>query len=131
MQPLHSFYYVPVVPGCLFNFFSISNSPLPRDCTSSIQPLQLLQPLFVQSLDPNSGLGVKALGGCSHRAVPRKTRSRILPKLIRVYVIGKPQTSDKWADKLVNSQLAKFYAQENEESQNIKQHLMRRRGLSL
>ena len=38
---------------------------------------------------------------------------------------------DKWAKKLVNSQLALFYAQENEQSQNIEQQQTRRRGLSL
>ena len=38
---------------------------------------------------------------------------------------------DKWAKKLVNSQLAKFYAQENNQSQNIEQQQTRRRGLSL
>ncbi len=38
---------------------------------------------------------------------------------------------DKWAKKLVNSQLAKFYAQSNDQSQNIEQQQTRRRGLSL
>ncbi len=38
---------------------------------------------------------------------------------------------DKWAKKLVNSQLAKFYAQENNQSQNIEQQQTRRRGLHL
>ena len=38
---------------------------------------------------------------------------------------------DKWAKKLVNSQLAKFYAKENNFSQNIEQQQTRRRGLHL
>ena len=38
---------------------------------------------------------------------------------------------DKWAKKIVNSQMSKFYAQENDQSQNIEQQQTRRRGLSL
>ena len=38
---------------------------------------------------------------------------------------------DKWAKKLVNSQLAKFYAQENSQSQNIEKQQTKRRGLHL
>ena len=38
---------------------------------------------------------------------------------------------DKWAKKLVNSQLAKFYAKENNQSQNIEQQQTKRRGLHL
>ena len=38
---------------------------------------------------------------------------------------------DKWAEKIVNSQLAKFYAKENDFSQNLEQEQTRRRGLSL
>ena len=35
---------------------------------------------------------------------------------------------DKWAYKIVNSQMSKFYAQENNSSQNIEQQQTRRRG---
>ena len=38
---------------------------------------------------------------------------------------------DKWSKKLVNSQLAKFYAQENNQSQNIEKQQIRRKGLHL
>ena len=38
---------------------------------------------------------------------------------------------DKWAEKIVNSQLIKFYAKENEQSQNIEQQQTRHRGLHL
>ena len=38
---------------------------------------------------------------------------------------------DKWAKKIVNSQMAKFYAQKNDQSQNLQQEQTRRRGLSL
>ncbi len=38
---------------------------------------------------------------------------------------------DKWAKKIVNSQMAKFYAQKNDQSQNLEQEQTRRRGLSL
>ena len=38
---------------------------------------------------------------------------------------------DKWAKKIVNSQLIKFYAKENEQSPNLEQEKTRRRGLSL
>ena len=38
---------------------------------------------------------------------------------------------DKWASKIVNSQLAKFYSQENEQSQNLEQQQTRRRGLRM
>ncbi len=38
---------------------------------------------------------------------------------------------DKWAKKIVNSQMSKFYAKENEQSQNLEPERKRRRGLSL
>ena len=38
---------------------------------------------------------------------------------------------DKWAKKIVNSQMAKFYAQDQDRSQNIEQQQTRRRGLHL
>ena len=38
---------------------------------------------------------------------------------------------DKWAKKIVNSQMAKFYAQDHDRSQNIEQQQTRRRGLHL
>ncbi len=38
---------------------------------------------------------------------------------------------DKWAKKIINSQMAKFYIQENDQSQNIEQQQTRRRGRSL
>ena len=38
---------------------------------------------------------------------------------------------DKWAKKIVNSQMSKFYAQENNQSQNMEHKQTRRRGLHL
>ncbi len=38
---------------------------------------------------------------------------------------------DKWAYKIVNSQMSKLYAKENNQSQNIEQQQPKRRGLHL
>ena len=38
---------------------------------------------------------------------------------------------DKWAKKIVNSQMSKFYSQDNNQSQNLEQQQTRRRGLHL
>ncbi len=38
---------------------------------------------------------------------------------------------DKWAKKIVNSQMSKFYAQDQDQSQNIEKQQTRHRGLSL
>ncbi len=67
------------------------------------------------------------------------------PKIAKYYVMAialaaptykslsdrKTPDLDKWAKNLINSQLSKFYAQANNQSQNIEQQKTRRRGLSL
>ncbi len=67
------------------------------------------------------------------------------PKIAKCYVkaiafsaqtyksLSKKKTPDldKWAKKIVNSQMSKFYAQDQEQSQNIEKQQTRHRGLSL